>query len=316
MAKDKSPSRTAPAARAKKAPGVTAAEVAASSGEPARYTWVELKKRIGEPSAEELEVYAVHVPDEELVKAGATVKSQRLLTDGRRWLGQLWPYWSKLSADDKQNILGFSDARLRVTLAHFLALDSAIRSNESAPNVAIDHARVVAEADARYRKGQREREAFAAALRGAVTSDASIAAQLAAANTPATNASDLAATLRNLAALALAAVGPTSNAARALRADGFTDARIEALSTLAGELDRDASRGGAGGARPVSQAEIDRLDGVCIAHMQHIRSVFRTAKKSDPRVPTLQAIATRSVFWTGRRAKAAAATDKGAAKPT
>jgi hypothetical protein len=267
-----------------------------SVGPPAKYTWEALRKAVGEASPEEQKTFAEAASVAELVKEGATVRSERLLTDGRRWLGQLWPYWSKLSAREKSQVVGFSDGRLRVTLSHFLTLLRALQTINKAPNHAAEHAKTVAEADARYRRGQWLRVQLVTALTESMRGNEAMLAALSAANTKATDAKQLARSLRNIVALAKSAIATESALAAQLRADGVTDEYLDRLVAVADQLEVDAEGGGVAGERPVSQTEIDRLDGLCIAAMRRMLRVFRVHQKVDPRVPTLVPIATRSVF--------------------
>jgi hypothetical protein len=49
-----------------------------------RYSWAVLEKNIRRATEEELALYAIELDDAALVRVGASVASQRLLTDGRR----------------------------------------------------------------------------------------------------------------------------------------------------------------------------------------------------------------------------------------
>jgi hypothetical protein len=61
-------------------------------------------------------------PRAELVATGAKLRSERILTDLRTWIGLLVDWWSKLSPKARAVFVGFSDARLRVVVHHAFAL--------------------------------------------------------------------------------------------------------------------------------------------------------------------------------------------------
>ncbi len=271
------------------------AALAEPQAEPARYTWEQLAAKIAAPSEAEAKAFAVTVSTAELTKQGATVRSERILTDGRRWLGQIYPYWSKLTPVEKTDFIGFSDARLRVLFAQFVALKEAVAKNSAAPSHAADFAKVVAQAEATYKRGQLVRARIVRALTQAALSDPSLKAQVDAANTAAQDAAQLAKTLRAVIDVARGAVAHTLTGVQ-LTHDGLSPARLDELSKLVVELESAAGIGGKAGGKPVSQSEVDRLDGICLLAMQSVRSVFAAAQEEDPRVPTLVPLATRSVF--------------------
>jgi hypothetical protein len=102
--------------------------------------------------------------------------------------------------------------------------------------------------------------------------------------------------LRDLVAVARSTLASDRALAEALRGDGIDEAYLSLVEQHAAELEADASDRGVAGEAPVSQREIDRLDGLCLAAMRRMRRVFALQRVVDPRVPTLVAIATRSVF--------------------
>lgn len=278
-------------------------------GPPPKYTWEALRKHIGDPTDEERRIFAEPIAVAELVRDGASVRSERILTDGLRWLGLLWVYWSKLTPEEKQRVRGFSDGRLRVSLAHFLALRQALERNRAVASRAASHARAVAEAEERYRRGQWTRRQLTVALGESFSGHPALAAALAAADAKAKDAKQLSKTLRDLVAIGRSALASDPVLAEALRADGVDDAYLSSIEQLSADLEVDAGDRGVAGEAPVSQSEIDRLDGLCLAAMRRMRRVFALHKKVDPRVPALAAIATRTVFG-GRTAQSAARKDE------
>lgn len=270
-----------------------------ASETPAKRTWEELVKKAGKATDEEVELFTTTTPATELVRLGASVRSQRLLTDGRRWLGQIWIYWSKLSAKEKSEWIGFSDARFRAVLADFLALKHAYERNAAAPSRTADEARDVVNANALYERGQEVRNTLVESLKQASGGDRALRAAIEAANTTAQEPKRLAKTLNNLVDEARKAAARDAKLARRFEADQITAAKLDEIEKLAVEIDRSGDSGGARAGSPVPQSEIDRLDGVCIERMRGLRAVFNAKKASDRRVPALVPFATRSVFGLG-----------------
>ena len=294
--------RAAAAPRAKKARAATAVaeheiEVApsAESEEPARYSWKQLAKKIQPASKQELEQFAINVPVASLVELGATVRSERILTDGLRWLGQIVAFWTKLDKEGREAFVGFSDQRLRVLSSMLLALKSAVERNSAAPNLELDHAAAVSRADAAYKRGQRLRALTVRALEQAASSEASLAPQIVEANTSAQSPVELIKTLRSLATLVKKSLANESLRAQ-LEADGVHSGLVKRLTDIAAELKNGVDSNGAHGSKPVPQSEIDQLDGECLLTMKLVRAVFAEAKLSDPRVPTLTPLSTRSAL--------------------
>ena len=97
---------------------------------------------------------------------------------------------------------------------------------------------------------------------------------------------------------------------KVLAADNVNDATllpfVEALDTL--RETHSATRGAANKGL-VSQAELDRQDGLCLTMMDDLRGLFRELRETDRAVPTLIPRATVSVFG-GRRRRAEIASEK------
>jgi hypothetical protein len=276
---------------------------------PPKYTWERLHKLIGDPTEQERRIFAENIAATELVKAGASVRSERILTDGLRWLGQLWMYWSKLTQQEKERVKGFSDGRLRVTLGHFLALRQAVERNQAAPSRVASHAKAVAEAEARMRYGKLLRRQLRVALEESSRGRPSLVASLRAVDVKTQDAKQLSKALRDLVAVGRSVLASERALAEALRTDGIDEAYLSSIEQHAAALEADAGDRGVLAETPVPQSEIDRLDGLCIAAMRRMRRVFSLQKNVDPRVPTLAAIATRSVFVRKAKTRADSTSD-------
>ena len=105
----------------------------------ARYTWEEIRARVPAADAKTLARYPVAATPNELIKEGATLRSERILTDLRLWLGDIVAWWSKLTPEERAATVGFSDARLQVVTHHAFALIGLVR-RASKSHAKSDHA--------------------------------------------------------------------------------------------------------------------------------------------------------------------------------
>ena len=93
----------------------------------ARYTWEEIRARVPAADAKTLARYPVAATLAELIKESAALRSERILTDLRLWLGDIVAWWSKLTPEERAATVGFSDARLQVVTHHAFALIGLVR---------------------------------------------------------------------------------------------------------------------------------------------------------------------------------------------
>ncbi len=105
----------------------------------ARYTWEEIRARVRAADAKTLARYPVAATLAELIKEGAALRSERILTDLRLWLDDIVAWWSKLTPEERAATVGFSDARLQVVTHHAFALIGLVR-RASKSHAKSDHA--------------------------------------------------------------------------------------------------------------------------------------------------------------------------------
>ncbi len=269
----------------------------------ARYTWDEIRARV--PAADEATVarYAVIAPTNELIKEGALVRSERILTDLRLWLGEIIAWWSKLTPEERTNVVGFSDTRLQVVTHHAFALADLSRRAAN-PHAKSDHAEAVALADAAYARAQHQRRLLRAVLDQAASAAEGFAARVAAADGAASDAAALERTLGALVTLARDTLQRGGPVAAVLSADGLTPAALQRYeATLAALRETHEKTRGAAGSGPVAQADLDRQDGLLLLLMENLRKTFRALRAEDRRAPQLIARSTASYF--GRRSRKA-----------
>lgn len=301
-----------PAAR----PAAAPVDEDASGPAKPRYTWEQIRAKVKPATPEELEIYRVRVPQAELVARGAQLRSERILTDLRTWIGQLVDWWSKVPAAQRVEMVGFSDARLRVLTHHaFVLQDLVARANEP-QKARIDYAGAVARNDAAYRKAQHTRQVLRKVLDGAGAAEEGWAAQVAAADVAASTSATLPKTLKNLLDLAAKALAANRAVGAMLRADGLNEAALARFTAVYAALQEshEQTRGTAATGE-VTQSNLDLQDGICLHQMVHLRGVLSELRSEDPSVPPLVPRATRGVIGPRSRAEADGNLGEGEAKP-
>ncbi len=269
-----------------------------------RYSWAQIRKKVKHASPEELEIYRVRIAPTELVKRGAQLRSERILTDMRTWLGQIIDWWSKQSAAQRAEIVGFSDARLRVVTHHAFVLQDLVARAAHPAQTRIDHAGAVARNEAAYAAAQHARQMLRAALDGASPMVKGWAAQVATADVAAGDPVKLPKTLKLLVGLGTKALTANKEVAAVLRADGLDEAALARFAALGTALTESHEQvRGAAATGDVSQADLDLQDGVCLQFMSQLRGVFANLRAQDRGAPLLLARSTHRVFGSGRRAE-------------
>ncbi|MEZ4404889.1 MAG: hypothetical protein R3A52_00145 [Polyangiales bacterium] len=295
------PSRAKPAP--KPAPPEAPTDVAPAPSEETapRYTWEEIRAKVKPASPDELAVYAVNAADAELVALGARLRSERILTDLRTWIGQILDWRSRA----RTATFGFSDARLRVIVHHAFALQDLLDRSSVGARARIEHAQAVARADRAYREAQHARSLLRQVLDQAARAESGFADKVAAADTPASDPVALEKPLGALLAIVKEELAKNSAVGKVLAADNVNEATLQpftkALDTL---RETHSATRGAAHTGPVSQAEIDRHDGLCLTMMDDLRGLFRELREVDRAAPALMPRATASVFGRRRRAEA------------
>lgn len=285
-------SRSTAAKGGAKTPDETADDSAAGPGV-ARYTWSEIRAAVEPATEAELAVYTVRASEPELVAKGSQLRSEKILSDLRVWLGQIID-WRRRA---KTLPMGFSDARLRVLAHHAFALRELNDKINSRLSVKADHAEAVAIASAAYRAAQRDRKLLRAVLDQAAVVAEGFAAKVSAVDAPASSPDALVRSLEALIEVAHAELTQDTAVGKILRADNMTEDALvkftEVVRVLQGS--HDATRGAAG-LGPVTQSQLDYQDGVCLTHMTALRVLFRELRESDRTIPVLIPRATARVL--------------------
>jgi hypothetical protein len=93
-----------------------------AGAETATLTWDDVKKALGAPSADERAMYAIRLGPDERLALGRRITSRKILTDLRRWTGQIVGWLGRTPPATIQAIIGFSVGHVRVALEDGLTL--------------------------------------------------------------------------------------------------------------------------------------------------------------------------------------------------
>ncbi|MEZ4410241.1 MAG: hypothetical protein R3A52_27745 [Polyangiales bacterium] len=193
---------------------------------------------------------------------------------------------------------------------HAFALRDLLERSSTSSRARIEHAQAVALADKAYRDAQRARSFLRQVLDQAARSASGFAEKVAEADVPARDPVALEKTLGALLAIVKEELARNSAVGKVLAADNVNDATLqpftEALDTL---REAHSATRGAANKGPVSQAELDRQDGLCLTMMDDLRGLFRELRETDRTAPALIPRATVSVFG-NRKRRAETTTEK------
>jgi hypothetical protein len=213
-----------------------------------------------------------------------------VLNDLERTCGSIAAALPKLTARQRRLLLGFSPALLRVTVHSGGVLrDLLAQAGATGAGARGGTRRLRRAAEQAYAEGVALRARLVAALEGLGDHDATIAARVADARGHVLDHGSVASSLERLTALSreLLMIEGTSIAEQ-LR-DGGLGPQVFA------EAERTAERVRAAGAclgagheqGSLSQAAIDRQDGICLTYLWRLGRVFRAACASDPSIAKL-----------------------------
>ncbi|MBL8602134.1 MAG: hypothetical protein JNK72_09425 [Myxococcales bacterium] len=268
----------------------------------ARYSWALLAGRVAPATEEDLQLFSLRRPGDLLRLDGREVSSEKILSDGRVWLGLIVDF-ADLGNEAIARVFGFRLGLLRSfhtelsRLRMLVARREANRDGGDAQTLAVGLANDFAVA-LRPRYAQRR-----AALIAAASNDTSALGRVLALP-PAEVADDkLPGAVRDLVALISAFIDRGDAVGSRTRIRGFSPADAEALGRLADGLeDAIELRDRPDGMGPVEQRTLDTQDGVCLALMEQLFDLFEGASGATA-VPKLVPNATRG--WFNRRAKLA-----------
>ena len=281
---------------------IPAASTTTSTG--ATHTWAALVQTVPEPTKAQQELYAIRTAPAALVERGAHIRSEKIRTDMVRLCGIAAEFYPKATAAQLRLLLGFSSALLSVTVHAGVKLGNMLERRGSTvgdreANLAAD----TTTAETVYREGMNERDRLATALETAVEGDDTLESRLDSARGRVSDHATLSTSL-----LALVKLGrellldKASQAGQQLADGGLTADELEKAKALGAKVK--SSGAVATGARmqgPVSQADLDLQDGVCLAYLERMMKIWNGAHDRDPSIPQLLPIATRALFSPARK---------------
>ncbi|MRG91390.1 hypothetical protein [Polyangium spumosum] len=268
------------------------------------YTWPAVLAMVAAPTEEEAERYAVEISTSDLMELGSQIRSQKILTDLVRFGGIIGEFWPKATTAQKRRLLGFSEPLLKVfvhsgkKLADMVAqFDAHVDSREAS------RAAAFAAADQAYKEGMDERERLVTALEGVAHLEPGLEERITKAASRVTDFTSLAQSLATLVNVAKEIrANPMSKAAKQLDDGGLDAMQITAFEEMISKVKTTGEA--ASGARikgPVTQAELDLQDGICLSQMERVMKVFNRAHERDPSIPKLVPITTRRLFVSPRK---------------
>lgn len=298
MASKKKPSTPEPSIST---PSAVHVPLAASPS--ATHTWTALLAAVASPTAEQLALYAIRTSPAILIDRGSHIRSEKIRTDMVRLCGIAAEFWFRSTPAQRRLLLGFSEPLLRVTVHAGKKLGEMIEQRATA----IDRRETTLATDTvaaqqAHDEGMNERERLVTAFEGLADYDATLEARLDAAKDRASDDAALAASLLKLVALGRSLLhDPASVVARQLADGGVTLAELTEAEALASRVKAASEQGGARTGGPISQAELDLQDGICLAYLERIMRVWNRAHEQDPAIPQLLPIATRRIFSPNRK---------------
>lgn len=282
-----------------------------SAGTGATHTWAELAKAVPAPTAEQLDLYAIRSPIADLVERGRHIRSEKIRTDLVRLGGIAADFYPRATPAQRRLLLGFSSALLSVTVHAGVKLGELLaRRGSTVDEREASLAADTSTAEATYSEGMDERDRLATALETVVEGDDALKSRLGSARNRVIDHPSLASSLLALVKLGRELLlNKTSRVGRQLADGGLTVAELDGATALAAKVTSTGeSAGGARKQGPVSQADLDLQDGICLAYLERMMKIWNGAHEKDPSIPQLLPIATRPIFApTTKKKKDAAA---------
>ncbi len=295
----KKPRKTADAAASEPAPStsVAAEPVVETPIEevPAKYTWATLGARVASPTEDDQRLFGVRRTVTELREAGRQIGSDRVLTDGLRWLGQLVDF---LHAEPNPSslVFGFHPGVVRVLHAELRTL-RALVAQRTAKTEAAGQYQAGAKAlvddlgqSLRGRYTQRR-----AALLGAVANDVELTAKVSRLPDARVAVDKLPGAVAALVTLIEDLSSRSDTVGERVRARGFSERDNVTLGDEAIRLHEALELRNAPQGALVDPKILDAQDGVCLTLMGHLLEMFDGAAE-QPGVPRLVPIATARFF--------------------
>jgi len=274
---------------------------------PAKYTWATIGARVASPTEDDQRLFGVRRTVTELREAGRQIGSDRVLTDGLRWLGQLVDFLHDVPGATGL-VFGFQPGLVRVLHAELRTLRALVAQRTSKAEAAEQYqAGVKALVDdlgqsLRGRYTQRR-----AALLGAVANEVDLTAKVSRLPDARVMADKLPGAVAALVSLIEDLSSRSDTVGERVRARGFSERDNGTLGDEAIRLHEALELRNAPQGASVDPKILDAQDGVCLTLMGHLLEMFDGAAE-QPGVPRLVPIATRGYFGRSNPAPAAPAT--------
>jgi hypothetical protein len=268
------------------------------------YTWETLLAAVPAPTPEQTALYALTTPPADLIEAGAHIRTDKILTDLVRWGGQIAEFLPKATTAQRRRLLGFSEAFFRVTIHEGAKLRTMADSRSGkVDDREAERLALISAAAKAYGDGMDERDRLITALEGLRQYDSTLQERIDRARGRVADAASLERSIRALVKLAQTLLADSQSLLAQQLVDGGVTPQELADVEAAGEAAKttDAAASGARAQGPVTQAELDQQDGVCLAHMGRLLRIFENAHEKDPSIPHLIPIATRRIFSPSRK---------------
>lgn len=275
-----------------------------------------LASAAGKPDTSLLEAIVADASDEDLIAVGRTIDTRRIIVDTSRLYGEAWSFWSGASPELRKLVRGVSKELLALAIHQALHLERMrdARSDASAES-ATTRAAVEKEAEEAFRAGITLRDQAYDAMRGATGLNEALRSALDATVGTAETSEGLAQGLSGLAKLLEGWLTNKKQPAlvKRLALASLDKEYAEELAAAAKLVQAtDVKAGKKAPALKVTQAELDREDGVAILLLGQIIRAFEAGHTRNASVPRLVPISTRRLFNRATRRKGA---DGGAKAP-
>jgi hypothetical protein len=309
-AKAKSTVKAKPAAKAKPAVKATATKSApASATAPAltNYTLAQLVQRIGSTTdaaaAQDAMLYVGAYSDSELTALGAKVATDRISTDCARLLGQALDFWQHAS-DAQRDVMPALSPRLLSAAIWAAHKDQQLSEafNREFESERLDQSQRRAIASSLLSQVLRDRNILHGTCTLVVASDPVLQVQLDTISARIVRPAPLAESVTQLVKLLRTLLASKSPGIKARCTElRITPTQLEEMSQRAAELALAAKNAEAPRrASKITQAEVDRWDGICLVLLGRILAQFEAGHSADPTVPRLNAISTHAALYGGK----------------
>jgi hypothetical protein len=316
MSKPRTPKKTTKPARAPAPPAPAAAVDPAERA----YTLEDNLARTGPSTPDELSAFIEGYTDDELVAAGAAVDTSRIDVDAARLIGQAIDFYQRATAEQRGHLRGVSRTMLRAMAwaavqGHdaYLALHTGLTELRSTRYARRETSVSLAS------RGHAELVQLAEALRALAAGHAATIARIEHAAVQSHHADGLPAAIEELVKIGRAMLAKPSKAMLVRLADGeagVSNDWLDACQDLARQI-RDAGLT-AQAPLPVmqlSQADVDRWDGINLALLRQLIRLFEAGHRVDPSIPRLVPLSLRAVFGHRKHKPGAAKEPAAAAQP-